>query len=113
MNSTITNTVDSFNGTWAISDHNLVPNGVVNYIMECFPKVERFRKIPLDDVNRVLNEVWEGPGSLDKVQTLASEMRLRRMTMVDDKSNDPVKTIDDYDSDAFVYTVDTSNESED
>lgn len=104
--------VNGFKGTWAISDHNLIPESVVNYIMECFPKVERLKRIPLEDINQVLNEVWEGPGSLDKVRALAGQMRYRRLAEgTKDSSNEPVKTIDDYDGDDFVYTR-TSDDQE-
>lgn len=109
-------TVNGFKGTWAISDHDLIPSSLNNFIRECFPNIERFKKIPLEDINRVLNEAWEGPGSLPKLEALAREMRDRRLaegrTRKDPLGGEPVKTIDDYDGEEFEYALDLPAEPE-
>lgn len=96
-------TLNGFNGTWNFSDHNLIPEGLRNFIMEMFPKVEKFKRIPLEDINDLMNDVWEGPGSMPKLMRLMQESRVARIGTTDDinvKSvGDPVKTIDDYSDD--------------
>jgi len=88
--------VNGFKGTWAFTDHNLIPNSLTNFIMESFPKYERFKRIPLEDINTLMNEVWEGPGSMVKIQRLLEEARSKRTTGTASQDNSDVKTIDDY-----------------
>jgi len=90
-------TLNGFAGTWQFSDHKLIPEGLRNYIFENFPKHERFDRIPLDEINNLMNEVWEGPGSMAKISTLYNSMRSQRVVNVSDtKPKEPVRTIDDY-----------------
>ena len=91
-------TLNGFNGTWAFSNHNLIPDGLRNFITESFPKIERFNRIPLDDINALMNDVWEGPGSMVKIARLTKEMRTARQAGLDlsVKDTSEVKTIDDY-----------------
>lgn len=72
-------TLNGFAGTWQISDHSLLAEPLVEYVMECFPKVERFKRIPLEDINRVLNDIWEGPGSMQRVVDRTLALRAARM----------------------------------
>jgi len=91
--------VNGFNGTWAFTDHDLIPNSLNNFIMESFPKIERFKRIPLEDINALMNEVWEGPGSMVKIQKFLDETRTKRINALisgTSKDNNDVKTIDDY-----------------
>ena len=90
--------VNGFAGTWNFSDHDLIPNSLTNFIVESFPKVERFKRIPLDEINALMNDVWEGPGSMVKLERLVAEMRANRIAGIesDSKDNADVKTIDDY-----------------
>ena len=67
-------TVNGFKGTWQFSDHQLIPDVLHDFIQRYFG-VYRIRRIPLEDINSVMNEVWEGPGSLEKVFRMAQEMR--------------------------------------
>ena len=94
-------TLNGFNGTWAFSDHDLIPEGLRNFIFESFPKVERFKRIPLEDINTLMNDVWEGPGSMSKIARLTQELRNARLGNVSSDSKDlgEVKTIDDYSDD--------------
>ena len=94
-------TLNGFAGTWTFSDHNLIPDGLRNFIMESFPKIEKFKRIPLDQINTLMNDVWEGPGSMPKIARLTKEMRIARQTGIDTSAKDTseVKTIDDYSDD--------------
>lgn len=102
--------VNGFNGTWAFTDHSLIPNCLTNFIFESFPKIEKFKRIPLEDINTLMNDVWEGPGSMVKIQRLYKEMRIARNQNTE-PSNDTsdVKTIDDY-SDEEKTTITISEE---
>jgi len=65
--------VNGFRGTWNFSNHNLIPDVFAGFLQRYFG-VYRIRRIPLADINRVMNEVWEGPGSLPRVLELEREM---------------------------------------
>mgnify|MGYP000957263133 CR=1 FL=1 len=66
--------VNGFKGTWAISDHNLIPDVLHEYLMLYF-RESRLTRVSLDKINACLNEVWEGPGSLAQVFAQTVEMR--------------------------------------
>ena len=96
------NTLNGFNGTWAFSDHRLIPESLRNFINESFPKIEKFRRIPLEDINALMNDVWEGPGSMVKVSRITQELRRARISSgmeSSTKDTSEVKTIDDYSDD--------------
>lgn len=63
-----------FAGTWAISDHDRIPEQVIEYLQYKF-ETAKIKRIPLDKINKALNEVWEGPGSLTKVFQLTEELK--------------------------------------
>lgn len=65
--------VNGFRGTWNFSDHSLIPS-VFNGFLQRYFGVYRIRRIPLDEINRVMNEVWEGPGSLPRVLEIEQQM---------------------------------------
>jgi len=69
----VPNTLNSFDGEFAISDHNLIPEQLRMFLMYSF-KTGRLNRVPLEDINRLLNEVWEGPGSLGKIFRIAHEL---------------------------------------
>lgn len=104
-------TLGGFNGTWAFSDHNLIPNDLNNFILESFHPAERIKRIPLEDINKLLNDVWEGPGSMAKLERLYHEMKAARLSKTDMTSKDTsdVKTIDDY-SDEEKSTINISED---
>jgi len=93
-------TLNGFNGTWNFSDHNLIPEPLRNFIIEMFPKIDKFKRIPLEDINALMNDVWEGPGSMPKLMRLIQESRAARIGTLDDINvkaiGEPVKTMDDY-----------------
>lgn len=92
--------LNGFNGTWAFTDHRKVPGGLRDFIMECFPKLMRFSRVDIEKVNELMNDVWEGPGSMSKIARLHNEMRAERQRDPDEepvkKDKTPVPTIDDY-----------------
>ena len=67
--------VNGFNGTWAISDHRLIPETLIGFLQLYFGQA-RVRRVPLEQINEVMNDIWEGPGSLKKVFEAEEEMRL-------------------------------------
>ncbi len=62
-----------FRGTWAFSDHSLIPEVLFGFLQRHFG-IMRLRRISLDQINSLMNEVWEGPGSLEKIFRLEQEM---------------------------------------
>ena len=64
-----------FKGTWNFSDHNLIPEIFHGFLQRHFRQY-KIRRIPLHQINDILNELWEGPGSLEKIFKLEEEMRL-------------------------------------
>jgi hypothetical protein len=67
--------VNGFRGTWNISDHTLIPQTLVGYLQRHFG-VMRLRRVPMKQINELLNEIWEGPGSLEKIFRLEEELKL-------------------------------------
>lgn len=103
--------LNGFKGVFAISDHNLIPGPLQDYILECFPKAERLRKIALEDINRVLNEAWQGPGSMPMIIERTQALRAARRSRSEETIKlDEVKTIDDYSSDDFEVRITLDND---
>ena len=68
--------VNGFAGTFAFSDHSRIPEPHVEFLLEYFRKRARrnsseghIKAIPLEEINEVMNEVWDGPGSVIKLVT--------------------------------------------
>lgn len=53
-----------FKGTWAITEHKLIPDVLRSYLQRYFG-VMRLNRVPIADINSQLNSVWTGPGSLE------------------------------------------------
>ena len=68
------NSVNGFRGTWNFSDHTLIPETLYGFLTRHFGQA-KLRRIPLDKIYQVMNELWEGPGSLEKLFRLELEMR--------------------------------------
>lgn len=66
--------VNGFRGTWQFSDHALIPDTLFGFITRHFAQ-GKLRRIPLNRINQLMNEVWEGPGSLEKLFRLEWDMR--------------------------------------
>ena len=101
--------LNGFNGTWALSEHSMISGELMNYLHEVFHKEERLKRVPIEQINKCLNDVWEGPGSMSKIARLTVEMRNARLSkkITDDKA-EPVKTIDDYSDEEKTSSVSDS-----
>jgi len=62
-----------FNGTFAFSAHDKIPEVFHGFIQRHFGSY-KIRRVPLEQINEVLNELWEGPGSLEKIFKLEREL---------------------------------------
>ena len=72
-------TLNSFNGTFQISEMEKIPEPLIPYLMVRFGIEYEGRGFPLkklemDAINCALNEVWEGAGSMTKVATVTLEL---------------------------------------
>jgi len=67
--------INGFAGEFAFSDHNLVPECLRDFLVESFPKRDGFKKIPLEDINGLLNAVWQGPGSMPLIKMYTVQLR--------------------------------------
>ena len=101
--------INGFKGTWAITDHGLIPSALQDYIAETFYGYTRLSRIPLEDINNALNEVWEGPGSMAKITELVYEKRQARQEGRDDEK-DPLKGYDTPTVDSELTVVDNVDE---
>jgi hypothetical protein len=63
--------VNGFKGIWNFSDHDLIPSLLRNFIMDSFnirsKIIVKFKEIPLEEINTLMNNVWDGPGSLVEI----------------------------------------------
>lgn len=97
---TNSHSLKNFAGTWAISDHMLIPETILEFLLEHYrTKVgERLRhhikNIPLNEINDLLNDVWEGPGSMPKLVTMTHNMRMQRLDINTETVKDPFKGYD-------------------
>lgn len=67
------NSINNFDGTFQISDHTRIHEVFIEFILYSF-KTARIRRVPIEDINELLNEVWEGPGSVEKILRLTYEL---------------------------------------
>lgn len=65
---------NGFKGTWAFSSHDLIPDVFAGFIQRYFGQYN-IRRVPLEKINSTLNELWEGPGSLEKIFRLERELK--------------------------------------
>jgi hypothetical protein len=65
--------VNGFRGTWQFSDHTLIPDTLYSFLSRYFGTA-KLRRVPLEDINKLMNEVWDGPGSIEKLLRLEAEM---------------------------------------
>jgi hypothetical protein len=73
------NSVNGFSGKFAITDHDLIPISLKNFLLESFPRKEKVSQIPLKDVNSALNAAWQGPGSMANI-VFETELKRRART---------------------------------
>lgn len=90
-------TLNGFNGTFAYSDHDLIPEPIQEFLLEYFyDRLGEMRKnhikvVSLNEINDLMNKVWEGPGSMPKIVSLMHEMRNNRRSQTDYDTKDPLK----------------------
>lgn len=82
-------TINGFNGTFAFSDHLLIPQGITEFLLEyfhkkCFKTANSWKKnhiqsIELDEINELMNDLWDGPGSMIKLSKMTNDMRMARL----------------------------------
>jgi hypothetical protein len=71
------NTLAGFSGEWAIRDHSLIPQALLDYLTERF-NTQKLSRVSIDDINSALNELWEGPGSMAKLAAAQQELHRAR-----------------------------------
>jgi len=97
----VPHSVNGFRGTWKFSDHKLIPDVLHEFLMLTF-EVSNLKRVPLKDINRVMNDIWEGPGSLEKVFRQVVELRskgrdiqfstVRTKKIIEDEIDAPIST---------------------
>jgi len=70
--------VNGFKGDWAISDHKLIPSSLMDFVSEMFFSSTKLSRVPMSDINKVLNDAWDGPGSMPKIINLTYQSRRAR-----------------------------------
>jgi len=88
--------INGFNGTFAYSDHSLIPQSILNFVIEYFwndlPETRKnYTSIPLDKINSCLNELWEGPGSMTKLVNIMYDLRQTRLDLAPKDTKDVLK----------------------
>jgi hypothetical protein len=104
--------LNSFAGTFAISEHSRIPPELLGVLQMQF-QTGRLSRVSMEDINQFLNSIWQGPGSLTEVFALErqlsktanfSQFDLPRRSRVPDSEDAPVSTVgqdsDDDDEDA-------------
>lgn len=88
--------INGFNGTFAYSDHSLIPETLLNFLVEFFykdlPETRKsYRAISLDKINSCLNDIWEGPGSMVKIVNTMYDLRQERLGLTSNDTKDALK----------------------
>ena len=92
--------LNGFTGTFAYSDHRKIPEGILEFLLEYFYKrlgdarKHHIKSIELDEINALMNDVWDGPGSMFKIAKMTQDMRMSRLDIVIDDAKDPLKGYD-------------------
>jgi hypothetical protein len=77
--------LNGFNGTWAFSDHRRIPEALLEFLLEYYRnrlgdmRKHHIKSIELDEINELMNEIWDGPGSMAKIVSQMYEMRHNRL----------------------------------
>ena len=92
--------LNGFQGTFAYSDHSLIPQPILEFLHEYYNKrlgdlrKNHIKTIDLNEINDLLNDVWDGPGSMPKLAAMTHDMRIKRLDVVSDDTKDPLKGYD-------------------
>tara|TARA_B100000809_G_C14873225_1_gene436337 strand:+ start:136 stop:495 length:360 start_codon:yes stop_codon:yes gene_type:complete len=66
--------INGFDGTFAISQTSAIPEDLLGFLNLHFNAGKKRRaKYSIEDINVALNEIWEGPGSMEKICRLEME----------------------------------------
>ena len=77
--------LNGFAGTFAYSDHRLIPEAITEFLLEYYRnrlgemRKHHIKSIPLEEINELMNEIWDGPGSMAKIVNLMYEIRHNRL----------------------------------
>ena len=92
--------LNGFRGTWSFSDHTLIPQPILEFLHEYYNKQlgdlrkNHIKTIDLNKINDLLNEVWDGPGSMPKLVAMTHDIRMSRLSSNSDDTKDPLKGYD-------------------
>lgn len=93
--------VNGFRGTWQFSDHSLIPSILHGFLTRYFG-IAKLKRVPLNEINKIMNEVWEGPGSLEKLFRLEAEMIAAGQTIkFDSRDFEKAKEKEEVEEDEF------------
>lgn len=70
-------TLNSFDGEFAFSDHDYVPELIRDLVLSQRNE-DKFDRIPLSAVNDIANKFWEGPGSCAAISDVIWDARIAR-----------------------------------
>ena len=88
--------VNGFDGTFAITEHSRIPEVFKGFLQHHFGVI-RLNRVKIEKINEALNEIWEGPGSVEKVLRKEMEYRLAGKDVKIMASDIMKKTYDDDD----------------
>ena len=92
--------LNGFKGTFAYSDYSLIPQPILEFLHEHYNKKlgdlrkNHIKTIDLNEINDLLNDIWDGPGSMSKLVAMTHDMRIARLDVVPDDTKDPLKGYD-------------------
>ena len=92
--------LNGFNGTWAFSDYSLIPQPILEFLHEYYNKrlgelrKNHIKTVKLNEINDLLNDIWDGPGSMSKIVAMTYDMRIARLDVASDDTKDPLKGYD-------------------
>ena len=92
--------LNGFQGTFAYSDHSLIPQPILEFLHEYYNKrlgdirKNHIKVVSLNEINDLLNSIWEGPGSMPKIAAMTYDLRISRMKVDSDDTKDPLKGYD-------------------
>ena len=92
--------LNGFQGTFAYSDYSLIPQPILEFLHEYYNKrlgevrKNHIKTIDLNEINDLLNDVWDGPGSMPKIAAMTHDIRIARLDVASDDTKDPLKGYD-------------------
>ena len=78
--------LNGFNGQFKFNDHSLIPQELSEFFHEYYRnklKEGRSRRhieqIELDELNTLINKLWDGPGSMSKIVRMKYKLKANRL----------------------------------